>query len=69
MFSTIVYQAFGDTGVYNESGLVSNWPWIAVQTLLRTSELLMCLLVFLVALRTRITKRTQNNQVDSYSKS
>ena len=69
MFSTIVYQAFGDIGVYNESGLVSNWPWIAVQTLLRTSESLMCLLVFLVALRTRIAKRTQNNQVDSYSKS
>ncbi|XP_022796856.1 uncharacterized protein LOC111335249 [Stylophora pistillata] len=69
MFSTIFYLAFGDTGVYNEIGLVRNWPWIVVQTLMRTSETLMCLLIFLVALKTRNIKSANNNQVDSYSKS
>ena len=65
MFSTIVYSAFGDTGVYNESGIVSNWPWFAVQTLLRTSEIFMCLLIFFVALKTRTANSVNNNQVNN----
>lgn len=68
LFSTIVYTALGDTGVYNESGVVSNWPWFAVQTLLRTCEVSMCLIIFLIALKTSTVDSTNNNQVDSVSK-
>lgn len=68
MFSTIVYTALGDTGVYNESGVVSNWPWIAVQTLLRTCEAFMCFVIFLIALKTATANSTNNNQVDNDSK-
>jgi len=68
MFSTIVYTALGDTGVYNESGIVRHWPWIAVQTLLRTCEVLMCFVIFLIALKTATANSTNNNRVDSDSK-
>lgn len=67
MFSTIVYSAFGATGVNNESGLVRSWPWIAVKTLMRTLEVLMCLLIYLVALKTRTSKPTKNNQISNDS--
>ena len=66
-FSTIVYSAFGATGVNNESGLVRSWPWIAVKTLMRTLEVLMCLLIYLVALKTRTSKPTKNNQISNDS--
>ena len=52
MFSVIIYSALGDTGVFNETGEVRNWPWLAVQTLLRSCETGMCLLIFLIALKT-----------------
>ena len=68
MFSTIVYTALSDTGVYNESGIVRNGPWMAVQTLLRTCEVLMCFVIFLTALKTATANPTNNNQVDSDSK-
>ena len=68
MFSTIVYTALSDTGVYNESGIVRNGPWIAVQTLLRTCEVFMCLVIFLTALKTATANSTNNNQVDNDSK-
>lgn len=68
LFSTIVYTALGETGVYNESGEVSNWPWFAVQTLLRTCEVFMCLIIFLIALKTSTAHSTNNNRVDSVSK-
>jgi len=64
LFSTVVYSALGETGVYNESGVVSHWPWIAVQTLLRTCETFMCLLIFLIALKTNTACTTNNNKVD-----
>ena len=65
LFSTFVYSALGETGVYNESGVVSNWPWIAVQTLLRTCETFMCLLIFLIALKVKTAcTTTSKNQVD-----
>lgn len=67
-FSTIVYTALGETGVYNESGVVSNWPWFAVQTLLRSCEVFMCLIIFLIALKTSTANSTNNNRVDSVSK-
>ena len=63
LFSTYVYSALGETGVYNDSRVVSNWPWIAVQTLLRASETSMCLLIFLIALKTNISS-TRKNKVD-----
>lgn len=65
LFSTVVYSALGDTGVYNESGIVSTRPWIAVQTLLRACEVFMCLFIFLIALKTKTANSTNNNQVDS----
>lgn len=68
LFSTIVYTALGETGVYNESGEVSNWPWFAVQTLLRTCEVFTCLIIFLIALKTSTAHSTNNNRVDSVSK-
>lgn len=68
MFSTIVYTALSDTGVYNESGIVRNRPWIAVQTLLRTCEVFMCFVIFLTALKTPTATSTSNNQVASDSK-
>lgn len=68
MFSTIVYTALSDTGVYNESGLVRNGPWIAVQTLLRTCEVIMCFVIFVIALKTDTANSTNNNQVGSDSK-
>lgn len=64
MFSTFVYSALGETGVYNQSGVVSHWPWIAVQTLLRACETFMCLLIFLIALKTKTASTANNNQVD-----
>ena len=64
MFCTIVYSALGDTGVYNETGIVSNWPWIAVQTLMRSCETFMCLLIFCIALKTNTGSTTKNNKVD-----
>lgn len=64
LFSTIVYSALGDTGVLNDAGEVSNWPWIAVQTLLRGCEAFISLFIFLIALRTNSSSRTQHNRVD-----
>ena len=64
LFSTSVYSALGETSVYNDSGVVSNWPWIAVQTLLRSCETFMCLIIFLIALRTKTSSSTNNNKVD-----
>ena len=64
MFSTSVYAALGETSVYNDSGVVSNWPWIAVQTLLRACETFICLIIFLIALRTKPSTATNNNKVD-----
>ena len=68
MFSTIVYTALSDTGVYNESGIVRTRPWLAVQTLLRTCEVFMCFVIFLIALKTVKTgtgNSANNNQVET----
>ncbi|XP_022796858.1 uncharacterized protein LOC111335250 [Stylophora pistillata] len=67
MFSTIVYSAFGATGVNNKSGFVRIWPWIVVKTLMRTLEVLMCLLIYLVALKTKTSNSTKNNQISNDS--
>ena len=51
----IVYSAFGVFGVYSDVKFVDAWPWWALQTLSRFSEILACVLVFTVsAKRTRV---------------
>lgn len=65
LFFTFVYSALSDTGVYSNSDVVDIWPWLAVQTLVRACEAFMCLLIFLIALRTtNNSSGTNNNKVD-----
>lgn len=50
-----VYSAFGVFGVYSDVQHVDAWPWWALQTLSRFSEILACVLIFTVsAKRTRV---------------
>lgn len=51
----ILYSAFGVFGVYSDVQFVDAWPWWALQTLSRFSEILACVLIFTVsAKRTRV---------------
>ena len=61
LFSTIVFSAVGETSVYGESEFVNIWPWLAIQSLLRGCEILMCLLIFIIALRSNTSSSTNNN--------
>lgn len=61
LFSTVVYSAVGETSVYSDSEVVNIWPWLAIQSLLRACEIFMCLLLFITALRTNTSSRTNNN--------
>ena len=45
----IIYSAFGVFGVYSDVQFVDAWPWWALQTLSRFSELLACVLIFTVS--------------------
>ena len=51
----MLYSAFGVFGVYSDVQFVDAWPWWALQTLSRFSEILACVLIFTVsAKRTRV---------------
>lgn len=53
----IVYSACGVFGVYSDVQFVDAWPWWALQTMSRFSEILACVLIFTVsAKRTRVKK-------------
>ena len=51
LFLISIYTASSATGVFNDSGHVEIWPWFGLQTFLRFIELLMCAIIFLIALR------------------
>lgn len=55
MCSILIYSAFGVFGVYSDVQFVDAWSWWALQTLVRFSEILTCVLIFTVsAKRTRV---------------
>lgn len=54
---TMIYTVFGVFGVYSDVEFVDAWSWWALQTVLRLSEVVTCILIFTVsAKRVRIQK-------------
>ena len=51
LFTMSIYMACSEMGVFNESGRVEIWPWFGVQTSVRFAELLMCAIIFRIALK------------------
>ena len=50
---THIYAAVGVFGVYSNVTVVKAWPWWSFQTLMRSEEILMCVLVFVIGGKTR----------------
>lgn len=48
-FSVSLYISVGEFGVFNGQSYAKRWPWFAIQTTLRTMEILLCALIFLIA--------------------
>ena len=59
-FSLSLYTAVGEYGVFADIGYVKSWPWFVVQSLLRTLEVMMCVLIFLIAFKNRKSNATTN---------
>lgn len=57
-FSLSLYTAVGEYGVFADIGYVKSWPWFVVQSFLRTLELLMCIFIFLIAIKNRKSNTT-----------
>ena len=52
-FSLSLYTAIGEYGVFADIGYVKSWPWLAVQSSLRTLESLMCAMIFFIGFNNR----------------
>lgn len=48
-FSVSLYVSIGEFGVFTTNSYAKSWPWFAIQTAMRTMELLLSALVFLIA--------------------
>lgn len=53
-----VYSSAGVFGVYSSVSYVEAWPWWALQTCLRTSEMVSCILVFTVSAKRKNAKKS-----------
>ena len=60
-FSVSLYVSIGEFGVFTAKSYAKHWPWFAIQTALRTMELLLSALVFLIAVDSPRTS-SQNSQ-------
>ena len=60
-FSMSLYISVGEFGVFTAESYAKSWPWFAIQTAMRTMELLLSALVFLIAVESPRTRR-QNSQ-------
>lgn len=49
-FTIIIYVAFSPNGVYSQTRHVDIWQWFGLQTISRTTELVMCTTIFVIAL-------------------
>ena len=67
LFILSIYMASGETGVFNDSGHVEIWPWFGLQTFLRFLELLMCVIIFLIALKSSSGEGRVRNTVEPSS--
>ncbi|PFX25286.1 hypothetical protein AWC38_SpisGene10063 [Stylophora pistillata] len=63
----IVYSAFGVFGVYSDIQFVDAWPWWALQTMSRFSEILACVLIFTVSAKRTRVKRAVSQLTDEKS--
>ena len=57
LFAMSIYVASSESGVLNKSGRVEIWPWFGIQTSFRLAELLMCLIIFRIALKSGSNER------------
>lgn len=60
-FSVSLYVSIGEFGVFTAESYAKSWPWFAIQTTMRTMELLLSALVFLIAVDSPRTC-SQNSQ-------
>ena len=63
-FSMSLYISIGEFGVFTAESYAKSWPWLAIQTAMRTMELVLSALVFLIAVDSPRT-RTQDSQAVS----
>ena len=49
IFSVSLYISIGEFGVFSRDSYAKSWPWFAMQTTVRTMELLLSFLIFLIA--------------------
>ena len=49
IFSVSLYTSVGEFGVFSRESYAKSWPWFAMQTSMRTMELLLSALIFLIA--------------------
>ena len=48
-FSISLYVSVGEFGVFAGDRFAKSWPWFSTQTILRTMEIILCGLIFLIA--------------------
>ena len=60
-FSVSLYVSIGEFGVFTAESYAKSWPWFAIHTAMRTMELLLSALVFLIAVDSPRTC-SQNSQ-------
>jgi len=63
-FSISLYISIGEFGVFTAESYAKSWPWLAIQTAMRTMELVLSALVFLIAVDSP-RARTQDSQAVS----
>ena len=51
LFTMSIYVASSETGVFNVNEHIEIWAWFGIQTFLRLAELLMCLIIFRITLK------------------
>ena len=60
LFVMAIYMACGVNGVFNSSNDVKIWPWFGFQTFLRILELVMCFIIFVIALKSSSTGKASS---------
>ena len=66
-FSVSLYVSIGEFGVFTTNSYAKSWPWFAIQTAMRTMELLLSALVFLIAVESPKTCSKNSQSVSRFA--
>lgn len=66
-FSMSLYISIGEFGVFTAKRYAKSWPWFTIQTALRTMELLLSALVFLIAVDSPRTCSQDSQSVSRFA--